>query len=316
MTRTPGNRLYPIYSIALVLLVLIAIIYLVSALPVEVLSDVRFRDLPPWTIPVLILMHMGYLLLAAEVWRRLVFAVAGVRSTFGDAYLQMVSVAVGKYVPGKIWGVVARTAQLHRVGVSAQITIVSSVAEQLVVFLAGGIVAICAAFFVFPDYRPFIAAAGLASLFGLALVPRFVPGIVRWVQRRRGEDEMASSVPRVGLMQWLQFTLGQVVMWITSGAILCVIYFSVFDAAVTVEGVAALILANTIGFIVGFLAVFAPGGLGIREATTVAILAPFLPVREALIAAVALRAWIVLFDGINCGIMLIAELRYTAKHLK
>ena len=105
-------------------------------------------------------------------------------------------------------------------------------------------------------------------------------------------------------------------MWVISGATLCVIYFSVFDATVTVEGVAALILANTIGFIVGFLALFAPGGIGVREATTVAILAPFLPLREALIAAVALRAWIVIFDGINCGIMLIAEMRNTARHLK
>ena len=301
---------------ALVLLVLIAIIYLVSALPVEVLNEVRFRDLPTWTIPVLVLLHVAYLFVAAEVWRRLVFVVAGARGTFSDSYLQMVSVAVGKYVPGKIWGIVARTAQLHRVGVSAHMSIVSSVAEQLVVFLAGGIVAIGAAFFVFPVYRPVIAAAGVALLVGPVFLPRLLPVIVRWIQRRRGDDEMATPVLEGGVGQWLQVTLAHVVMWITSGVTLCIIYYSMFDAAITVAGAAALILANTIGFIVGFLAVFAPGGLGVREATTVAVLAPFRPIREALIAAVVLRAWIVLFDGINCGIMLIAELRHTAKHLK
>jgi uncharacterized membrane protein YbhN (UPF0104 family) len=316
MTRRSGNRFSPLISIAVVLLVLIAIIYLVSAIPVDALSEVRFRHLPVWTIPALVIMHMAYLLLAAEVWRQLVFAVAGVRGAFGDAYLQMVSAAIGKYVPGKIWGIVARTAQLHRVGVPAQMSIVSSVAEQLIVFLGGGIVATCAAFVVFPDYRPIIATAGIASLVGLTFLPRFLPVIVGWIQRRRGEAETVTSDLECGIGHWLKFTIAHVVMWVTSGAILCVIYFSVFDAALTVEGVAALILANTIGFIVGFLAIFAPGGLGVREATTVAILAPFLPVREALIAAVALRAWIVLFDGINCGIMLIAELRNTARYLK
>ena len=159
MTRLSGNRLSPLISIAIVLLVLIAIIFLVSAIPVDALSEVRFRHLPMWTIPTLVLMHMAYLLLAAEVWRRLVFVVAGVRGTFADGYLQMVSAAIGKYVPGKIWGIVARTAQLHRVGVPAQMSIVSSVAEQLIVFLGGGIVALGAAFVAFPEYRPIIAAA-------------------------------------------------------------------------------------------------------------------------------------------------------------
>ena len=316
MTRRFDNRRSPLISIAVVLLVLIAIIYLVSAIPVDALSDVRFRHLPVWTIPLLVLMHMAYLLLAAEVWRRIVLVITGVRGTYTDAYLQMVSAAIGKYVPGKIWGIVARTAQLHRVGISAQMSIVSSVAEQLLVFIAGGIVTLAAAFVIIPEYRPLIAAASVALLAGLILLPRLLPAVVRWVQRRRGQAESVDVVLRNDVWQLLGLTFAHVLMWLIGGALLCVIYFSVFDAAITTNGVVALILANTVGFIVGFLAVFAPGGIGVREATTVAILAPFFPLREALIAAVALRAWIVLFDGINCGIMLVAELNNTARHVK
>ena len=316
MTQTPAHKRYPLYSIAIVLLALVAIIYLVAAVPTDFLSEVRFQSLPWWAFPVLIVLHIAYLLLAATMWRLMVGAIAGAHCSFHDAYLQMVTLAIGKYVPGKIWGVVARTAQLHRIGVSARMAIVSSVAEQVVALFAGGIVALGAAAFVFPDYAALIGTAGAVLLLGVVLMPRVIPALVRWVQRRRGDDEETSSIPAAGVMQWLQFIAAQVIMWLLSGALLSIIYFTVFDEPLTTQGVAALVLANTIGFIVGFVAIFAPGGIGVREATTVAVLAPFVPVREALIAAIALRAWIVLFDGINCGVLFVSELRRTAKQLK
>ena len=79
--------------------------------------------------------------------------------------------------------------------------------------------------------------------------------------------------------------------------------------------VGLLYAINTFGavlgtFIAGFVAVFAPGGIGVREAVTVLVLAPFLPVRELIVATVALRALIVFFDGINAVILLIGESRH------
>lgn len=309
----PRDRLSPLYSIAMVLLALVALIYAISALPVGKLSDIQFRNLSLWTIPVVVLMHSAYLFLSAEVWRRLVFAVTGVYSKFSDAYLQMASVAAGKYVPGKIWGIVARTGQLQRIGVSTHSSVVSSVIEQLAVLVGGGIVAVGAALLAFPQYASGIAVAGAALIFGLMFLPRFAPRIIVWVQRRAGGSNKAPPAVEGISRYWLQYSSAHLLLWLISGATLCVIYFSLFGGVVNAQGAAALILANTIGFIIGFLAVFAPGGLGVREATTVAVLAPFFPIREALIAAIALRALIVFFDGINCGIMIIAELRYSAR---
>lgn len=316
MTRYSGNRLAPLYSIGMILLGLIALVYVVTALPVDALSEVQIENLSLTAVLTITLLHMFYLLLAVEVWRRIVFVITGKCNEFADAYLQMVSVAVGKYVPGKIWGIVARTGQLSKIGVSAQMSLVSSVMEQLVAFLGGGIVLVAAAFFVFPDYTLLVALAGAALLATLVALTRRVPEITRWLQHRQGISEETPPVVDDGIGYWLRFSLAHAVLWLVSGVVLCIIYFSLFGATVTVQGVAALILANTIGFIVGFLAVFAPGGLGVREATTVAILAPFFPMREVLIAAIAMRAWIVLFDGINCGLMLIAEFRHVARSAK
>jgi uncharacterized membrane protein YbhN (UPF0104 family) len=297
----------------LVLLALIALVYVVLALPVEALSEVRFQHLSIWFLPTITLMHVAYLLMSAEVWRRLVHTIAGTTTLFSEAYMQMVSVAAGKYVPGKVWGFVARTGQLSRARVPARLSVVTTVIEQIAVLFGGGLVVVCAALFVFPEYLAFVLLAGIGVLAALVVLSRHIPGVVRWVQRRRGIDEASPEDVDGGLWLWLKFTVAYAALWLINGLMLCVIYFSLFDGALTAQSLAALILANTVGFIVGFLAVFAPGGIGVREAITVAALSPFLPVREALIAAIALRAWMVLFDGLNCGIMVIAELRHASQ---
>lgn len=314
LNQISDSRFAPLLSIAIVLLALVALAYVVTALPLEALGDVKYQGLALWFIPAVILMHLGYLVLSAEVWRRLVRIITRTPNRFPDAYLQMASATVGKYIPGKVWGFVARTGQMSRIAVPARLSILSSVIEQLAVLLGGGFVVAGAAFFVFPEYLPGVVLAGIALLAGLVVLSRHVPDLVGWIQRRRGIDEEVPEYAAAGLGQWLQFSVAYAILWLINGLILCVIYFSLFDDAVTLQKVAALIFANTIGFIVGFLAVFAPGGLGVREAITVAVLAPFLPLREALIAAVALRALMVLFDGINCGILIIAELRHAARN--
>jgi len=311
-----NRRFAALYSIGIVLLALIALVYVVMALPAETLGDVQFHSLPPWCIPAITMMHVVFLILSADVWRRLLHAITGARIRFSEAYLQMVSLAAGKYIPGKVWGIVARTAQLRRAGVSARMSILTSVVEQSAVLFGGGFVAVFAAILVFPEYLPAIALAGVAMLVGLVMLSRHVPEIVKWVQRRRGIE--VAPVPNIagGRWLWLKLIVAYSILWLITGMILSVIYFSLFDVTVSVGNLAALILANTIGFIVGFLAVFAPGGLGVREATTVAVLAPFFPIREALIAAILLRALIVVFDGINLGLMVFAELRHAARNTK
>ncbi len=313
MNTLSRNRLAPFYSIALVLLVLIALIYIVAALPFGELGAIRFHAVSPWVIPVILVLHIVYLLASAEVWRRMVFAVSGRLARFSEAYLQMAAVAAGKYVPGKVWGFVARTGQLSRIAVPARLSVTSTVIEQVVVLLGGGLVAIGAAMVIYPEHAFVIALAGAALLAGFFVVFRYVPAIIDRLQKDRADAKSSPVEIRKRPWYWLRFALAYAGLWLVSGLTLCAIYFSLFDVAVTADKLAALILANTIGFIAGFLAIFSPGGLGVREAATVAVLAPFLPVKEALIATIALRAWMVLFDGINGGILLLAELRHAAK---
>lgn len=312
MTAARVSRLTPLYSIGLVLLALVALIFIVAALPVESFETLRLRSLAWWVIPAITLLHVAYLMLSAEVWRRMVAMLASRRPGFVDAYLQMSAVAVGKYIPGKVWGFVARVGQLRRDAVPTHLSIMSSVIEQILVLAGGGLVVVAAAFIVFPGYRLYIALLGILVIAGVVVVSWNIPAVTRWLRRDDGDAELPASAG-FRPARLLQFSVAYAALWLISGFILGLIYFSLFDAVASARTFAAIVLANTTGFVVGFLAVFAPGGLGVREAATVAVLAPFLPVREVLIAAIALRAWIVLFDGINAVLLLVGETRRAAR---
>jgi hypothetical protein len=225
----------------------------------------------------------------------------------------MASVAAGKYIPGKVWGFVARTGQLNRIEVPAQMSVISTIIEQLILLAGGSMVIFLAVLVAFPDYATVVVVAGIALVILLLVVFRHVPAVLQWLQRRKGNGSVALPDVVGGVGRWFRFSVAYSILWLLNAMLLCVIYFSLFDAQVTIEKVAALTLANTVGFIVGFVAIFAPGGIGVREATTVAVLAPFFPLGEALIATIALRAWMVLFDGINAVILLAAELRRAAR---
>lgn len=308
-----AGKMRPVWSICLVFLALTGVIFAVSALPLDALGELRFESVAPLVLPSVALLHLVYLLLSAEVWRRMVRLVTGARIAFSDAYLQMAAVAVGKYVPGKVWGFIARVGQLRREQVPAHLTVIDSLIEQILVVAGGAIVIVVSSFLIFPGYHAVIGVLGILIVAGLVFVSYNIPVIVRWLARQAVPAEIAEDV-RFGPLRLLMFSLAYATLWLVSGVILSIIYYSAFDESVSIQGVAAIILANTIGFIAGFLAVFAPGGLGVREAVTVLVLAPFLPVRELIVAAVALRALIVLFDGINALIMLVGESRHALRN--
>lgn len=302
-------RLRPLVSIAAVLLAVLALYYVVRALPLEMLGEIRPKRIAWWTIPLIGALQVLFLFLAAEIWRRVVRALTGAKITFWSSYLQLAVVAVGKYVPGKVWGFVARTGEMYRQQIPVHLSVMSSIVEQLLVVTGALLVAIAAALFALPQYRLPIIVVG-AALFALAIATLVkVPSLTRWLLRYRGVRDIPAEMPGYHATSVIGFSVGYAGLWILSGLIFSIIYFSLFEAPVQTESVAALTLANTTGIVLGFFAFFVPGGLGVREAVATGVLAGFVPVREALLAAVSYRAWMILIDGVNGVIIMVREAR-------
>ena len=83
--------------------------------------------------------------------------------------------------------------------------------------------------------------------------------------------------------------------------------YALISQDITLRLLLVLLLANTAGIWAGLLAVFALGGIGVREITSVAIMAAFMSVEHAVLICILARAWLVIMDLFS-GIAAIAIL--------
>ncbi len=299
-----ASALRPLLSIVVVLLVVISLYFVVRAMPFEMLGEIRQKRIAWWSLPLIALLQFVFLFLAAEIWRRVVRILTGTQITLWSSYLQLAVVAVGKYVPGKVWGFAARAGEMYRQQIPVHLSVMSSVVEQMLLMTGALLVAVVAALIALPQFRIAIIVIGVLLLVGAIVASSRIPALTRWLLRRRNVRVIPEKIPEYRSKTVIRFSLAYGMLWVLSGLIFSIIYFSLFDASITRESVAALTLANTSGIVLGFFAFFVPGGIGVREAVTTFILAGFIPVREALLAAVCYRAWMILIDGLNALLIL------------
>jgi uncharacterized membrane protein YbhN (UPF0104 family) len=299
--------LKPLLSIAIVLLVVTGLFFVLRALPLETLGEIRAKRIAWWSLPLIALLQIVFLFVAAEIWRRVVGLTTGTRITLWSSYLQIAIVAVGKYVPGKVWGFVARAGVMYRQQIPVYLTVMSSVVEQVFVVTGAILIAIIAALIALPEFWLAIIVIGVFLLLAAVVAASRIPVLTQCLLRRRNVQDVPEKIPEFHFESVFKYTLAYGMLWILSGMIFSVIYFSLFDASITRESVAALTLANTAGIVLGFFAFFVPGGIGVREAVATFVLAGFIPMREALLAAVCYRAWMILIDGLNALLILVRE---------
>jgi len=313
MNQRHAPTLKPLLSIAIVLLVVIGLYFVVRALPFDALGDIRPKRIAWWSLPLIALLQIVFLFLAAEIWRRVVRILTGTQITLWSSYLQLAVVTVGKYVPGKVWGFVARAGEMYRQQIPVHLSVMCSVVEQMLLMTGALLIAIVAALIALPKYWIAIIVIGVFLLLAAIVASSKIPALTRWLLRHRNIQDIPEKVPEYHAKRIFRFTLAYSVLWVLSGLIFSIIYFSLFDASITRENVAALTLANTAGIVLGFFAFFVPGGIGVREAITTFVLAGFIPVREALLAAVCYRAWLILIDGLNALLILGREASMTKR---
>ena len=68
-----------------------------------------------------------------------------------------------------------------------------------------------------------------------------------------------------------------------------------------------LVSAYTLAWITGSVAIFAPGGLGVREGVMTLLLSPILPVPLAIALSFITRVWITVFEAVVFFVGLIIQ---------
>ncbi len=221
---------------------------------------------PRWDLLALssLLVLVAYAILV-ETWRRTVHAWDSELSWSAAARIWFIS-NLGRYLPGKVWQIGAMGVMAERRGVSALAATGSAIVINLVNLLAGlGLTLVTGAEYF--EQRGASIVLGVVLVVSLALAPRLLPLMGRLASAfaRRPID-----IPRLpDRAVWIA-AVGCVVAWLLYG-----VAFQIFVAGVLGSApgrTSSYIAAFTGSYLAGYIAVFAPGGLGVREPALIAAL--------------------------------------------
>ena len=247
--------------------------------------------------------------IAATMWTRLSRIVAGNVVSTWHGFQQLALVGLGKYLPGKIWGIVARGSHMAAQGVSTQRIAVATFYEQCISL--HGAALMCAVAYAIQNPTGLfltVAAAAILSMFAGAWWSSLAVRAGGWLALRAGLGFSEDDIEPVSSRQYFWLVLGYAFLWTFLGAVFLGLYCAFFSDVVDVRIGLGLIMANAVAITAGFFALFAPGGIGVREAVGASLLVAYIPLPEAAALVILFRIWATAMDGI-AGIAVIPALR-------
>ena len=192
---------------------------------------------------------------------------------------------MGKYAPGKVLLVLMRIERTHRAGMSRETCLLSTLLENAMYTLSGGLVGSMALVVAARNHPLYLLGCGLlmAALLGL-FYPRFFYWIINTALRSMGKAAIPQS-RRFKLSHMIWAVLMFLPTWLFGGvalwaAVSCVHHVSILH---TVELIGVFALSVCLGMFS-----LLPGGLGVREAVQALFIAPLVGSPELVVVVVAL----------------------------
>ncbi len=187
---------------------------------------------------------------------------------------------LGRYVPGKVWSVTGMVVLAEQAGVQRWASAASAVAVQAVGIGTAVVLVAAATPHAASPLR--LAAAAVVALGTVALLAW--KGALPRLGRMMGAASEWHALPASAVLSGSGLTLFS---WMVYG-----FAFWALGRGLGLPGVLPLADAASVfalGYILGLLALFAPGGIGVREATFLALLTPYLGGGGAIALSVASR---------------------------
>jgi glycosyltransferase 2 family protein len=256
-------------------------------------------------------------LILVEAWRA-TLRVWSESLPFGTAARIWFVSNLGKYVPGKVWQIAAMGAMAQKAGVSAAAAVGSSLIVNLVSIVAGfAVIAVTAAGKVGTavgvgassnggrSAELAVIAIAIAGGAALLLAPVAVPRLATLAGRVTGRSIPIPRVPPRAI--WVA-AASTTASWLLYG-----IAFALFAHGVSPRATgnaSSYIAVYTGSYLAGYLALFAPGGVGVREAILVLAMPRFglASAPDAAVIAITSRLWLTILE-ILPGLLLLQRRR-------
>ena len=240
-------------------------------------------DLPLFGLSCLVLLA-GYFASAA-LWGLMVVDLGGPRLPLFQAIQLFMVANVGRYLPGKVWQIAGLAVLSRRRGVPAATATGAAVLGQGVSLVAATLVGLLALAAGPQNVRTWgLAGAGVV---GVAVAVGLIPPVFRSVVGLWFRLAKPDAPPALGsghALMWLAFftanwALYAFAFWILAAS------FGHTDHILPVAS------AFAAAYVLGYLMIFAPAGMGVREASLVVFLTPYMGPGPSGVLAVVARVW-------------------------
>jgi glycosyltransferase 2 family protein len=235
-----------------------------------------------------LLMFWGLLALLALGWI-IVLRRLGVRLSLVKGLRINLLSQLGKYTPGKVWVVAGKVFLCSREGISKKVVFASSMYENILTIVAGMFLTVL---FILhrqsADLKVYLLPGVACIIGGLVFVyPPIFSRLLNKVLSLLKKEPMQATLSYKSVLVSLSFYIG---VWIYNGVAFYFFLNSLRSFPVNaIFDIVGILVAATL---LGFLVIFAPAGLGVREGTMAMLLSMFVPMEIAIMLAVGNRVFV------------------------
>jgi glycosyltransferase 2 family protein len=261
-----------------------------------------------WKQPSAWLFLFGWMTIPAGLWilwRSQILLSTGYKLPWSTALSIQAVAWGGRYLPGKTGLWVAKTALTRRSGLGWRALGVSVLTEQLLFLIAGALIVLAlvlspesALLAQLPDsftssFQTILGQPMIILVAVLAVVLAAMAGISIFLARLASD-----AVRAIGWQHWPLLLSGHIVIHLVAGLSLYPLVALMLPQSADTLGPLGVAGALALANIAGIAAVFAPAGLGVREAVLAAVLAVSVDYDQALSVAVVLRVITLFADAL------------------
>ena len=261
--------------------------------------------------------HWGWLVIASVVWLGSFTLLVGLWATslrwwqqrldFATALRMFVLTNLARYIPGAVWQFMGLAAFAIEERVSP-VAVTSAVLMQQLVLLATGVLlslALAPALLgpttaALPPWgAPALVVTGL--LFLMWVFPVALPALQRRLEALLHRN-LPLPMPKPPVASFALYLVGTVLGWVGYGASFWLFAHAwLGDAAPGPLLAAAAFVAS---YVAGIIAVFAPGGIVVRETALVAALRGTIGTDPAFLLAVSARLWLIALEIVGASVVI------------
>ena len=199
---------------------------------------------------------------------------------------------IAKYLPGRIWSMVGRVYIGKKERFDGDLLIVSMILETCLLIITSGVIFLIATLFTGVLQITYLLLSIMLIIIAAAFIhPRILSWFVNLIMKILHRQPVTISVSYFKILRVSIFFFG---LWFVQIIGFYFLVMAIYPVHLSMAPV--FMAAYTLSWITGFIVLFAPSGLGVREGIMTLLLSPVLTTPLAIAVSLLTRVWMTLFE--------------------